>query len=405
MKTSYFKDQTALFLHTDPRSEYTGFLCERLGPLFRSARSFDYAEHAMKSGVPSTVRRVKELSAAADVIFVFKYPTDFYLPPEFFADVEAKSKVIFWHGDDEIYFENCHRYYAQTASAMVTNDYSAVFAYRKLGIPAVFFHEARDEATFRPPEGVCRDIDVSFVGNCLKGGRRRYLDLLAARGVAVQAFGRGTANGYLDQKQMANIFSRSRISLNFTRIDEPDWISAGDPLHSRIRQSKGRPVEIVMGGALCLSERAPFLGEMFDIGGEIDIFDDERELAAKVDKYLADERLRGEMALAAHRRALKHYTASESIPDVLCELEKIFAAAPARLPSLPPVFLSAGFKSREINGLTFTALALLSKGRFAAALSTAPSLFRRGLCAFAAGVWGGVTRSLKLVASRIGSAK
>ena len=70
-----------------------------------------------------------------------------------------------------------------------------------------------------------------------------------------------------------------------------------------------------------LSEYAPGIEKLFDIGSEIDVFENERELVEKVRFYLSHEDKREAMAAKAHARALEQYDEGKFWPRLTSAIE------------------------------------------------------------------------------------
>ncbi|MHB1843361.1 MAG: CgeB family protein [Deltaproteobacteria bacterium] len=142
---------------------------------------------------------------------------------------------------------------------------------------------------------------LSFVGNWWPD-REAWLEKLAdfdlglwghwerlPRGSPLRSRVRGPA-AY--EAAMAELFSRSAITLNFIRI-----VANGHNMRS---------FEAPGAGAFLLSSRTPELAELFDDDLEIACFDTPAELLEKADFYLANPGARARVAEAGHRRCGGH---------------------------------------------------------------------------------------------------
>jgi hypothetical protein len=242
-----------------------------------------------------------------------------------------------------------------------------------------------------------KDIDVSFVGDYTKGDRKHYIEYLIENGVEVKLFGKGTPGGLILREVIPEIFSRSRINLNFTKIDKLSWINKNNPLLHRVRQNKGRPIEIALTRSFCLSENSPSMDYMFEIGKESAVFNSKEELLEKVKYYLLNHSERENIALNAYQRALSDYTADIYIPRVISEA--------VRLANINrethTAYLSGSFKTNAVNGLTFAMFVMLKNGKIAATLDAFSRLFAFGITPFITGFPKGALRSLKRMLAKV----
>jgi hypothetical protein len=226
------------------------------------------------------------------------------------------------------------------------------------------------------------------VGHCLKADRPRYLNFLAENGIAVQSFGYGSPGGFVSVEEMPRIFSRSKINLNFSRLEYGA---------ARITGHKARTIEVAMTRSFCLSEYYPALPFIFDIGAEIDCFTDPRSLLEKVRHYLAHEDEREAIAARAYTRALRDYEDGPYFAKVMDALAAIFAA-----PSRPAVLAkSPEFKKRQIGGLIVHGITLLRRGRLGACAALVPELFQYGPWIFLAGAAGGLARGFGILGRKL----
>jgi hypothetical protein len=267
-------------------------------------------------------------------VLVYQLGGDFDFEPCFFRDNLSQVYKVLLLEDDGQYFHVSHRYYAQCVDFVLTVNPPLCEHYALIGIDAQFMATPFDASVFSPAPHKRRDIDVSFIGDMVsKEGRVGYARSLADAGIDVKTYGTGTSAGFISRDQVVDVFHRSRINLNFTRSGVTP-LDAHLPINRRVRQVKGRNTKIALCGSFLLSEYAPGIERIFDIGKEIDVFQDERELVEKVRFYLAHNELREEMATRAHKRALEHYDERKFWPRLVGALERR-AQQRTRRPSLP----------------------------------------------------------------------
>ena len=188
--------------------------------------------------------------------------------------------------------------------------------FRALGVDSEYLAIAFDERVLDRLPAVERDVGVSFVGGLdprVHPGGVALLERLAAR-IPLQVWGyggdalgpplrehwRGEAWG-LD---MYAVLARSRISLN-RHIEAAE----GNANNMRLFEATGA-------GSLLVTEAAPNLGELFEPGREVIAYESEDDLAAQVERYLADEDGRAAIAAAGQRRTLAEHTYARRIAQL-----------------------------------------------------------------------------------------
>ncbi|MDE2490867.1 MAG: glycosyltransferase family 1 protein [Elusimicrobia bacterium] len=374
-----------------------------LRPLCAELVELDFIETFKRLGIVAARDSIARVAAERriEVFFVSFYGDSFLLPPEFLRGLrkDLGLKIVLVCYDDETTFDTHSKHYAQAVDAVVTTDYFSVAAYRALGVPAVLCLTSVSKEMY-PALGLPRDIDVSFVGNCLKTDRPRYLEFLAENGIKVESFGRGSRHGFLPAAEAPKVIGRSKISLSFSRLEHTPWLHGRNPANGREMGHKGRTIEVAMTRSFCLSEWYPALPHVFEIGREIDCWTDRASLLEKIRYYLSHDEERERIAARAHERALREYEDGPYFGRVLDELEPILSASPGgREP--PPLVKTREFKERQVNDLTVHALSLLLHGRPRAAARLAPELFQYGPGTFLTGAGGGLARSVSILIRKL----
>ncbi|MBN1384049.1 MAG: glycosyltransferase family 1 protein [Elusimicrobia bacterium] len=388
-----------LFLFSDSHNQVLNYHYDFMGKFFKKAVRINFTEYFCRNGIINTEKYIKKFiqDNGIELVISSPYASIYDLSVDFYRSLRKLSRIVFFMGDDENYFDYYSRYYCQTADAVITTDFFSIPAYKKLGIPAILYFTSYSEKTLYPVKTE-KDIDVSFLGDCTKNDRMEFINFLLDNNINVETFGRGSSNGFVEWNEFPKIFSRSRINLNFTKVHGMDWINLDkkNPSLKKTRQNKGRPIEIALTKSFCLSESAPSLKEVFDIGTEIDAFNTKEELLEKVNFYLSDGKKREEMAQKAYERASREYKSEIYIPKILKELESILSGT-ARTPEEKEIFLSTRFKENTINGLTFSMFILIKNGKLGYALELFMKLFKYGIPVFIKGFYRGFGRALKML--------
>ena len=148
--------------------------------------------------------------------------------------------------------------------------------------------------------------DVSFVGTA-HGNRKFVINYLRENGIKVETFGSGWPGGFIPDEKVPEIFSSSRINLNF-----------GDIAYTDYQCGKSRDFEIPMAGGLMLTTHNPHLADYFEIDKEIFTFTDKKDCVRQIRRLLNDGSLCENARKSARQRALREHT-WESRVKVLLE--------------------------------------------------------------------------------------
>ena len=316
--TTKFKN--ALYLY-EFELDYILFHINHTKKYFEKTIEINYAEYFKLNGplkletfIENTIKENQ-----IDIIFIFIFNNNFEFSPLFLSSLKNKCKLVFWLFDEEFLQQTFTKYYTQTADAVIITDYLGRAYYEKLDIPTILYFSSYSKSEYFPVE-VKKEYDVTFVGE-VRDERLKYINLLKDNGIKVEIFGRGSKNGIVSMEEMNIIFNKSKINLNFTAVQIIPWIQKFDTVTvNRVKQNKGRPIEIALTKNFCLSEYAPSLKYVFEIGKEIDYFRNADELLTKVKYYLENENIRNEISNNAYNRAINEYESDIYLKKVLIEL-------------------------------------------------------------------------------------
>lgn len=256
-------------------------------------------------------------------IFFIWWSSDVTFELSFIEKLSRKAKIVINYYDTEYFFEGIDRYYAQLADLVILPDCLSRYKYLQLNINTISTFALYDQNSYKRDPSLEKDIDVSFVGNLKQSDRKEYVEFLQKNGIEVDTYGVDSKHGFISFEEMIKVFNRSKINLNFTMTsDRSSYVINPPKISQRIRQSKGRPNEIALSGGFILSQYAPGIEEMYEIGQEIDVFKTKEELLNKIKQYLAEDSGRTQMAERAHMRALNNYSASAGFQKVFYKLSE-----------------------------------------------------------------------------------
>jgi spore maturation protein CgeB len=202
--------------------------------------------------------------------------------------------------------------------------------YRRVGANPIYCQEAANPNVYRPYD-LPQDYDVTFVGQRY-GDRTIFLRHLIDGRIDARAWGPHWQDPYfpswwmlvgsavkrlltgrkwpwaeyvprdrcgppLSDKELVEMYSRSKISLGFTTVAE-----------GRIKQVRLRDFEAPMSGAFYMVEHFDDLAEFFDPGKEVVFFESPDDLLDKVRYYLRHDAERQRIREAGMRRARNEHT-------------------------------------------------------------------------------------------------
>ncbi|MDY6790233.1 MAG: glycosyltransferase [Thermodesulfobacteriota bacterium] len=220
------------------------------------------------------------------------------------------AKTIAWFSDDHWRFDNYSKFIAPHVFCSITTDRYAFDKYREIGLNVVRSQWAANQGYYKkmPLQFL---YDVSFVGQDY-GRRREHLAYLKDKGLPVVVFGKGFGT-FLEFNNIIKVFNASKINLNFSSSSSDDGI----------KQIKGRFFEVPMSGGFLLTEYADGIEEYFEIGKEVECFEDRREAVEKIRYYLTHKNKRIEIAKAGHARALTAHAWEKRLNELFYDIKKL----------------------------------------------------------------------------------
>ncbi len=262
---------------------------------------------------------------------------------------KTQTKTFNWFADDHWRIPVFSRYWAPLFTMVSTTDPLALGVYKSYGITNViksqwganpFLYFKQDEA--KNPG----NLDVTFVGKKY-GKRGGYFESLEAAGVPSKAFGGGWPAGRVDHQKMLEIFSYSKINLNFSETyfygakekfkqlaklfvakELGSYKFVGHHFFDNLRAMrgtqkkciKGRVFEVpACGGFLMTGESDDDITPYYTPGKEIVVFKNTDDLIEKCKYYLSHNEERQAIAKAGYDRTMKDHT-------YLKRFEEIFQA-------------------------------------------------------------------------------
>ena len=178
------------------------------------------------------------------------------------------------------------------------------------------------------PRGGAHDV-VRLAADTLRGRLpwRSLADRIAWR--RLSSAHPGALHGAVSDERYVALFSESRISLGFVVLGDTHRT-----LHP-LRQIRLREFEATMAGGFYLTGWLDELGELYEVGREIECYRSKAELIDKARFYLRDEAARERVRRAGFERARRDHTWARRFEALFAELERR-GLAPVSARSAPP---------------------------------------------------------------------
>lgn len=272
-----------------------------------------------------------------DLLFCFLFTDE--IKPETIGHITTKTstKTFNWFADDHWRFPIYSRHWAPLFSAASTTDSRAVEKYKSIGIKVIKTQWAANTLMYRSKSSG-QNYNISFIGKNY-GSRGQTIRFLQRQGLPATGYGKDFDGGVISQENMLEIFSGSKINLNFTesyfswpkqlaklfvRKESGKYRPNIQHLLSNIQsfmgarrpQIKGRTFEVPACGGFLLTGGADNLGDYYVDGKEIAIFKDKDDLVEKCKYYLTHETERIAIANAGYQRTLKDHTYEKRFTEI-----------------------------------------------------------------------------------------
>jgi spore maturation protein CgeB len=299
-----------------------------------------------------------------DLLFCCLYTEEIKRDTIEYVTGRTSTKTFNWFCDDHWRFWTFSRHWAPLFTAVATTDPQSVAKYAHCGIHNVIRSQwAANHHIYQPQQdlsGNPGNYTISFVGQ-RHGNRGHYITALQRQGLPIKAFGTGFPAGRIEFRRMLEVFSWSRINLNFSstpargaahlwkqlaklvvkkelgryrfnahRIKD-NLLSLAGAMRPQI---KGRIFEIPACGGFLMTTRDDSLKEYYVPGQEIVFFEDADDLVEKCRYYLKHEDERRAIAEAGYRRTLVEHTYAHRFNQIfqqmglLSRCGKIYSGAP-----------------------------------------------------------------------------
>jgi spore maturation protein CgeB len=286
-----------------------------------------------------------------DLLFCYLLSEELKKETIFYITNKTKTKTFNWFADDHWRIPIFSRYWAPHFTMVSTTDSQAKEVYKSYGITNVFKTQwGANPYLYFPQDQALNlgNLDVTFVGQ--KYGRRGgYINKIQAAGFPVKAFGGGWDGGRVDHRRMLEIFSFSKINLNFAETyyyGFSSWLKRAAKLFvakemgkykftghhfvdnwrsmkgTQKKCIKGRVFEVPAAGGFMLTAKSDDdIGEYYVPGKEIVVFETVPELMEKIQYYLSHDKERQAIAKAGFERTMREHTYNKRFEEIFRALE------------------------------------------------------------------------------------
>ena len=291
------------------------------------------------------IAQVQELKP--DLLFTMIFQEEIRKETVKFITQKINTKTFNWFTDDHWRLPVFSRYFAPLFTAVGTTDSQAPEKYRALGITNVLKTQWGVNHYLYQPVGKSENrkignYDITFVGKNY-GKRGGYIKNLQKQNLPAVGFGKGWESGTVDFRKMLEIFSFSKVNLNFT---ESPYMTVGgrakvvaklfvkkelgqykfdahhivdnfkSALGTQRRQIKGRTFEVPACGGFLLTGDADNLADYYIPGKEIAVFKNKQDLVERCKYYLSHEEERQTIAKAGFERTIKEHTYEHRFKEI-----------------------------------------------------------------------------------------
>ncbi len=287
------------------------------------------------------------LSEKPDLMFVFMYTDELDKKVLLKIKNETKTKTLCWFADDQSRIYNYSRFWAPYFNFVVTTYSKAPEIYSGYGIKNVIYSQwaAADAAINNQPSTIKKNIDISFIGQATLE-RKKIVRALENAGINVYVRGFGWKEGKVNQKEIQEIFAKSKINLNlnpphglwnfktFPKLFFERSINKIKPnfhffsnlrswLAQRIPHIHARPFELAATRSFIISGYADDFKNYYKEDEEMVFYYDIQDLIKKTRYWLPRDQEREKIAQAAYDRTISEHTYTNRFNKIFKQINLI----------------------------------------------------------------------------------
>ena len=217
----------------------------------------------------------------------------------------GRTKTFNWFCDDTWRFDSFSSRVCNIFHVCSTVEKDYIEKFKDVGYDNIIHAMWHTNLDFYP-KVVTKDIDISFCG-IPNIERQSFTNALNNQGLSVKyEYG-------ISHEDMCELFSRSRISLNFSK---------NMTLTPPKRQIKARLFEVPAGNTLLCTEETPSLDEYYKIDDEVVTFSSPLELYEKCSYLLKNENVLKRITQNGFNRFKQEHESKQRLPKILNRIMK-----------------------------------------------------------------------------------
>lgn len=302
-------------------------LCDVYGE--QNVSIFDFMTELKKSGREKMNNSLRELIFSDKPDFtIFCLFTD-EIKYETVSSLKGKTVSIAYFFDDP-WRQSFVREWIKYFDFFTTPDYFMSLQYQMEGIKKAIYSPFGFNSSIYKKLDLPKIYDVTFLGG-VSPLRKWTINKLKKEGINLKVFGRGWHNNeeWISHEKMVEIFNQSKINLNLSNaisydlnfllhsVSSPRAIRQILLLKKHREQVKGRHYEINGCGGFQLSYYVQGLNLAYEIENEIAVFDNIYTLAETIKFYLANEKLRENIATNGLKKSNEKHTAQMYLKNLI----------------------------------------------------------------------------------------
>ncbi len=275
-----------------------------------------------------------------NLLFCFLFTEEIKKETIEFITKKTNTKTFNWFADDHWRFSIYSKFWAPLFTKVSTTDSLAFAKYKSIGVDVIKTQWGANIKLYKPTnyQLSTTNYPITFVGKNY-GKRSKYIESLKLVGLPAEGYGSGFENGRVEFNKMLEIFSNSKINLNFTE-SSLEWKKElvklfikkefgqysfnthhfFDNLQAFFgkfrRQIKGRTFEVPACGGFLLTGDADNLRDYYRDGKEIVIYKDKNDMIEKCKYYLAHTEERQNIAKAGYERTMREHTYEQRFREI-----------------------------------------------------------------------------------------
>lgn len=280
-----------------------------------------------------------------DFVFFFMFKDEIYKDTLIYLKKEMGLPTIAWMADDHWRFETYSKYWANFFTLVVTTDEASIAKYKKNKIENVILSQWGCNHFDYKPKIKNNSFDITFVGMA-HGTRKKKIEYLKQT-YEIDCWGNGWKNKKLSFEEMIEVYSNSRINLNFSESSFQknfktlikifiSKTSAGNFTPNNLNlifqnckfffkkiknQIKGRVFEVPACAGFLLTENCENLEKYFEIDKEIVVFNSVEEAKDKIKFYKNNYAESKKIAENGYLRAIKDHTYEQRFLNIFKKLK------------------------------------------------------------------------------------